>query len=280
MSDYNTFLLTEKKFEHVRMLIKFATERISNWDSIEFSEVPENSNTAELLAMLKTKPSFTARIRNICPYIPLPNQLEDYLIKLDGRFRRELRRCEKNLGRGNKVSFRTCNKMTDVESDMRTFFDLHEKRWNSRKMPGALPSKKLHDFHQNVAQLLAEKGWLNLSFTMVNDLPVASVYGFTYGQKLYAYLSGFDPSYAQYSVADLHWRYLVEHCIKSNLLELDFMRGAESYKKKWNTKARRNLEFWTAKKRVVPIFYNLITKNDNFASIRARIGPRLVKYFS
>ena len=263
-SDYHTFLLTEKKLEHVRMMIEYTGER-TNWDSVEFHEIPEDSNTAEFLTMLK-KPLFKARMQHVCPYSTLPNQFNDYLIKLDRKVRGELHRCEKRLREENNIGFRICNKITDVREAMRTFIDLHEKRWRSKKQSGSFSSKKnFANFHLEVAQLFAERGWLSLSFTTVNDMPVACSYDFTYGQKLYGYLSGFDPSYAKYGIGDINLMYLIEHCIKNNLREIDFMRGDEPYKKKWNTKVRRNLEFWTAKRRFVPLFYNLINKNDNFA---------------
>jgi CelD/BcsL family acetyltransferase involved in cellulose biosynthesis len=265
-SDYCTFLLTEKPLEQARIMIEYAADKLSDWDSIEFRQVPAYSNTAQFLSLPEEKFTFKRRIRDVCPYSPLPNQFEDYLATLDGKFRRELRRDERKLKEGNKVEFRICSNPTDVKEGMKAFIDLHERRWLSKKaLGGVFSDKEFKDFHLEVASLLAERGWLTLSFTLVNDVPVAGVYGFTYGRKFYAYLSGFEPSYGKYAVGDLHWMYLIEHCIKNNLRELDFMRGAEAYKKKWNTKERRNVEFWTAKRQFVPLVYNLITKNDHFA---------------
>ena len=271
-SDYHTFLLTEKNPKHARMMIEYAFHEIPGWDYIELGEVPENSETAKILATLDRRLGFKCRIQNACPYLPLPKRFEDFSENLSKHFRHNLGRYERKLRKEHLVNFKICSKAAEISDYMGIFFDLHRKRWQSKKKPGALAARKTRDFHLGVAESFAEKGWLTLSSLALEDVPVASIYGFDYQQKLYFYLSGFDPAYSKYNVGDLQQLFLIKHCIGNGLKEFDFMRGDEPYKERWNTTVRRNLEFWVGAKGIVPFFYGTISKSRRFSSLLSAVG--------
>jgi CelD/BcsL family acetyltransferase involved in cellulose biosynthesis len=121
----------------------------------------------------------------------------------------------------------------------------------------------------DVANAFAEKGWLALFFLTFNDEPVSSIYCYEYNEKLYAYLSGFDPEYALYRPGHLAIKNLVRYGAEKGLKEFDFLRGNEKYKTIWgSSKIRRNLEFripkrsfraklynWTVNSRTLPYLY-------------------------
>jgi hypothetical protein len=106
-------------------------------------------------------------------------------------------------------------------------------------------------------------------------LPVAGGYDFAYENKLYSYVSGFDPEFSRYDIANLRYLYLLKHCIEKGITEWDMMRGDEPYKEKWNTIARKNLEFWITKKRIVPHLYDTISRDRRFSSLAAFLGKHV-----
>ena len=275
-SDYHGFLITEKKPAHVKMMLEYAARTAAEWDCIELQEIPDDSETARILRAISKQPfKFGERIVNRCPYIFLPHKFEDYLQQLGYGFRKNLRRYERKLKRDYKVDFRICNATETINNAMRSFFDLHQKRWQSQKQPGAFLDRRFRDFHLEVARSFAERGWLALNFLMLNDEPVAAGYDFMYAKKLFYYLSGFDPEYSKYNIGHLRHMFLIKHCIENGVEEYDFMRGDEPYKLKWNTSMRENLEVRAIKRRIIPMAYDWITKNDRFSPLVYELGKRL-----
>jgi len=173
------------------------------------------------------------------------------------------------------VDFEICNDIETISNAMETFFDLHQSRWRSQEKPGAFADRKFRDFHLDVAKAFAKRGWLVLNFLMLNGEPVAAGYDFKYEQKLFYYLSGFDPEYSRYNVGHLRHMYLIKHCIENGLREYDFLRGDEPYKMKWNTSLRKNMEVRAIKRRIIPVFYNWITKKERLSPLAFGLGRRL-----
>lgn len=275
-SDYHTFLLSERKRECAKMLIAHAADTAAEWDCIELQEIPDDSETAKTLRTISKEPfKFEERAQDRCPYVFLPDKFEGYLAKLGPSFRKNLHRYERKLRKEYRVDFVICNDIETVDNAMKAFFDLHQKRWQSKKQAGAFSDQRFHDFHLDVARSFAERGWLTLDLLMLDDEPVAAGYNFKYGKKLFYYLSGFDPQYSGYNVGHLRHMYLIKHCIEQGLEEYDFMRGDEPYKLKWSASLRRNLQVRTMKRGIIPIFYDWITRNERLYPLTSELGKHL-----
>jgi len=275
-SDYHTFLINEQEPEYARMMIQYADDIANEWDCIELKEVPENSKTAKILRIISKEPfEFKEKIVNPCPYISLADSFEDYFQSLGSNWRRNLRRWERKIKQDHKIDFKICNDIEAVNDGMKTFFDLHQKKWQSKKQPGAFSDQKFQDFHLDVAKAFAQRGLLTLNFLTLNDEPVAAGYAFKYAQKLFCYLSGFDPQYSKYEVGNLRHIYLIKYCIENGLKEYDFLRGGESYKSLWNTSLRKNLGIRTIKRGIIPIVYDWITENEKLSPLTCKLGEHL-----
>jgi CelD/BcsL family acetyltransferase involved in cellulose biosynthesis len=162
-----------------------------------------------------------------------------------------------------------------LDEAMETFFNLHQIRWQSQKRDGVFVVQRFRDFHLDVAKSFAERGWLNLCFLTLNDEPVSAIYAFKYRNKMFNYLTGFNPKYSEYHVGHILFLYSIKNSIENGLREFDFMRGDETYKQQWNTLIRNNLEVRAIKKRIVPIVYDFITKKDVFTPLATTLGKRI-----
>jgi len=277
-SDYHSFLLTEKKPEYARTMIKYVTRIAPDWDCLEFEEVPADSETAYVLRTI-SKESFRLEegIRTLCPYIILPSNFEAYFKGLGSNWRRNMRRWEKKLKKDYKVDFHIHNDLDTLDEAMKTFFSLHQKRWQSQGQCGAFADPKFRNFHLDVAKSFAQKRWLSLCFLTLNGEPVSAVYAFKYANKMFNYLTGFDPHYSEYRVGHLIFLNFIKSSIENGLREFDFMRGGESYKSHWNALTRKNLEVRAARKRIVPTIYDWIMKNDKFSPLACAIRKFVIK---
>jgi len=257
-SDYHSFLLTQRDPEHVKVILDHLARRCG---LIELNSVPEYSQTAQLLRAASHRSlRFEEKTTDECPYVPLPDNWDDYFRTLSSGFRREILRRERNLRRMNQLEFATCEKVEDVAEGMRSFFDLHQREWAAKQKRGIFSKQTDRDFHLGVASAFAKRRWLLIGLLKLGGETIAAQYNFKYANKLYCYLSGYAPEYSKYGLGSLLDMYLVKHCIDHGLSEYDFLRGDEPYKKRWNAVTRRNLRFSATRKGLLPMLRRWIIK--------------------
>lgn len=234
-SDYNDFILAEKAEECIKLFVDYLNNLPEKWNCIELTDIPENAKCLSVLGKI----SKNLKQVHACPYASLPKSCDTFLNNLRRKRRKDLRRNLRRLEERFKVEF------TSVQSyaeEMNMFFELHQRRWMSKGFTGAFANQKARSFHLDIAKSFSQKGWLGLFMLKLSDKPAAALYGFKYRSKFYYYLSGFDPRYSRYSIANLLISHVIGKCIEEGLAEFDFMRGAETYKDRWNTNARQNFK--------------------------------------
>jgi len=256
--DYTGLILGEKENECLHLILNYLIEH-DNWDFIYMYDVPETSIIPDLLPKISKKLSITHETKKgvICPFISIPSSMDIFLKELNSKFRKNLRRCMKNLEKDyQRVELKRYDEFGSVEEAMKIYFELHQKRWKLKHMPGVFSTQEVRDFYRDVAKLFAENGWLALYFLTANDESIAVQYCFEYEQKTYYALSGFDPDYSRYSIGNLIMAKVIEECIARKIKEYDLLKGSEQYKFYWTSKYRRNLNIKFVNKRITSNLYN------------------------
>ncbi len=278
-SDYNNFIFIEDEQKCLKLLWNYLTKKYADWDFIELEDVPENATSANLMRKLPFEELFGAHLEEgmtfMCPYIDLAISIEQYLQRLSGNMRRNLRRRKKRLREKYQVEVKTHIDFNSIEDAMDVFYKLHQKRWESQDMAGVFAQETLRDFHYDIARSFSERRWLSLYVLTVDDQPAATIYSFDYENKKYEYLTGFDPEYSKYGVANLLRMHVVEDCIRRGLKEYDLMRGGEPYKFSWGARSRKNLEFRFIRKGLFSKIYGWATKNAAAKLLTQKLGTSL-----
>ena len=255
-ADYTGLILAEKEAECLKLFLNYLVEH-GDWDFIYLYDVPGTSMIPHLLPKVSEDvPTFELIEGVICPYIALPNSMDILMKGLDTKFRKNLRRCMRNLQKDyQRVELKRYDEFSSVEEAMKIYFELHQERWKSKGVPGVFNTKKHRDFGLDVAKRFAKNGWLALYFLTANDKPVAVQYCLEYKQKMYYGLGGYDPDYSQYSVGNLILAKVIEKCIEKKIKEYDFLKGGEPYKFRWTAKYRRNLNIRFVNRRFTSNLY-------------------------
>jgi CelD/BcsL family acetyltransferase involved in cellulose biosynthesis len=259
-SDYHTFILTnfDESQKIMKKLIKDIYE-VQNSDVIIFGEVPETSYTAKLLQNIQIEGyTIDHSVCSPCPYIELPSDPKTFLQTLGSNMRHNLKKCEADATEKFHVNFINYKEMGSIENAMKAFFALHQRRQTSEGREGYFSSRNNEQFHVEIAKKFAEKDYLALFFLTFNDVPVSSVYCYEYNNKLYAYLCGFDPEYAEYRPGYLVFKKAIEYGINKGLKEFDFMRGSEEYKTRWKATVRNNYEYRVLKNNIKTKLYEYL----------------------
>jgi CelD/BcsL family acetyltransferase involved in cellulose biosynthesis len=238
-ADYNDFILAERDQECISLFMDYLQNLPEKYNCAELVDIPES---AKYISLIGRSPKSLKPVHR-CPYVILPKSSDGFLQSLRRKLRQELRRNMRMVERaGLKMELVDYSHPQLFTQGMQTLFELHQKRWETRGFSGAFAEWNIRSFNLEVAQLFAENGWLGLYVFELSGKPAAVSYGFKYGSKYYAYLPGFDPSYAKYGVGNLLSLFVMNKCIEEGLNEFDFMRGAEAYKERWNAFVRVNYQ--------------------------------------
>jgi len=281
-SDYHNFIILDKEEECLELILKYLKDNISEWDWIELKEIPESTRTARVLRMLAPRLSPDLKVKerfcSICPFISLPASFELLMQAMSRSMRENFRRYLRKMRARYDVELHRYDEAGfSVADAMKTFITLHQEKWQSVNSPGLFgENESFRNFHVDLARSLADRGWLGLFFLMASGEPVAAQYAFEYKQKMYAYLSGFDPEYSKYSIGNLTIMLILQECIKKGVMEYDMMRGQESYKAWWTNESRRSLEVRLVRRDLLSRFYDWLTWSrtvDEFQSSTFRNRP-------
>lgn len=176
-----------------------------------------------------------------CYYITLPGSWDEFLNGLK-TMKREFRYDLKKLSSLGNVTYKGVEKAEELEEGLRTFSELHQRRWVGKGEAGAFSSEKFLLFHKKYASLALKNGWLQLRFLLLDGVPLAALYNFRYNRKIYFYQSATDTqTHKTVSSGSLVLGYCIQECISNGMKEFDFLLGDTPYKKRW-TEAFRDLK--------------------------------------
>ena len=115
---------------------------------------------------------------------------------------------------------------------------LHSQRWESRGEPGVLSDPRVLAHHRESLPWLLEAGLVRVFHLRVAGETMGVLYALADGphaaeRRLYLYLIGFDPRFAECSPGTLLVQEAWRHARENGFSKLDLLRGGEAYKQLW-----------------------------------------------
>jgi len=213
-------------------------EAIKACDNVDLVDLHQQRETNWLSTTVKVEPIVQAT----CLVLDLPDKYDTYLTTLSKSLRYDVRKLDKNLFSSGRARIERFGP-EDVNRGLDQLFELHKMRWKKRHLPGAFLGRSVA-FHREWAALAAQNGWLWLSGLHIDDQPVGAIYAMTFGPAVYYYQAGFDPDKSADSPGTLLVAASIRRAIEEGKQHFDFMRGDESYKRRWKPQRElRNLRF-------------------------------------
>jgi CelD/BcsL family acetyltransferase involved in cellulose biosynthesis len=164
----------------------------------------------------------------VAPHVELPSSWEEYLARLDGKNRHELRRKMRRLRQsGARVELRDLRSPQEVAAGMEDFLRLHTA---ARQDKADFMTPQMQSFFRAMSVALADEGLIRLFMMDLDGRPAATVLCFDCCRQLHLYNSGFDPELASLSVGLLSKVLCLEVALNEGKGCLDFLRGSEPYK--------------------------------------------------
>lgn len=171
---------------------------------------------------------------DIAPVIELPRTFEDYLARLSGHDRHELRRKRRRLDELGEWNIRRADEI-GWEQDLAAFFEFH------RNAPGEKAgffTPERERFFRRLAADLFLMGLARLDVLDLDGQAVACTFSYDFRDTLALYNSSFRPDLAKLAPGMVLVGSLVEQSISEGKRLFDFLRGDEPYKKRFGPQPR------------------------------------------
>jgi CelD/BcsL family acetyltransferase involved in cellulose biosynthesis len=157
----------------------------------------------------------------------------------NGRNGKDVRRRRRKLEREHDVVFRLSRTPGEAQRDLDALFELHAARWGEDAFGPAARA-----FQRRFVRRAAEQGWLRLWTLEVDGRRAASLYCLRLGGTTFGYIHAFDRSFARDGVGLILLDHAVKAAVSEGCGEFNFLRGDESYKRRFGAQDRtlRSLE--------------------------------------
>jgi CelD/BcsL family acetyltransferase involved in cellulose biosynthesis len=228
VSDYLDLVAASGREEEVwQALLEHRAAQPGEWD---LRCIRAASPTLALVPRLAGACGLVARVEleERCPVLALPGSWDEYLARLSGKDRHELRRKMRRLERelpGAVV--RSHAAAAGWDGAMTRFLALHRQ---SRAGKARFMDARMERFFREATAALAAAGWARLWFLEWEGNPVATFLCLEYAGSVGLYNSGFDPARAGLAPGIVLLGHVIMDAIARGVTTFDFLRGEEPYK--------------------------------------------------
>lgn len=157
----------------------------------------------------------------------LPVSWEEYLQRLAGKQRHEVRRKLRRVHDAGILGQRVARRTVEATEAMDSFLYLfRESRQDKREFMTELRE----GFFRSLATELSQFGMLSLCTFTVDELPAAAVFCIESGKTTYLYNNGYSPKFRTISLGMVSKIETIRSSIEAGQRVYDFLGGSEKYK--------------------------------------------------
>lgn len=237
--DYLDFIAAPGREADVfRLCMGAMLDERARWDTLRVSDILEHSGTLRRIEETAARAGLILADgkEQICPYLPLPRTWDEFLASCSGNMRSNLRRREKKLA-ALGVRFRE-RRGEELPAALKDLFSLHGARWATESRTGNFVDPRMRAFHEELAPALDREGVTALWTAEHKGRTIAALYGFRHRGKLLYYQAGLAPEWFEHGAGFALMAHAIRSCITEGLVEFDYLRGDEEYKRRWTTLSR------------------------------------------
>lgn len=228
--------------ETAQALIDYLLNEARQWDVLNLVTLQNDSPLHVVLRMARGRAR--GGLKTHAAYVPLPPSWETYHKTLKKSLRRNIKYFRSRLEGDypGQVSFSSVTQAEAVPGAMQRLVEMNRARWHSKDRQSNFDDDNYAAFHQAVAVLGLERGWLRLNQLCVGEKPIATCYNYLFHRHSYAYAIGFDLEWSSYSPGRLSIASNIQQAIEQGAVEYDWLGGEEAYKSAWSDATRAETE--------------------------------------
>jgi len=228
--------------EHDAAACMEAVERLLSagyraWDVLQLPLITADSALAEWTRSRGF--SFKAAIiqTSVAPYIPLTEDFEKYIGKLDKKTRYNIRSRRKKLYEQHQIKYLACT-AGEEKAGLDALFALHELRARKKGIDSTFEGGKIRAFHDSLVERAGNKGWIALSLLKNASDTIAASYNFVFGNRVFSYQKGNHPGWGQFGPGSVILHDCIQDAYARGCVEYNLLQGNEAYKYDWTSQVR------------------------------------------
>lgn len=206
----------------------------SEWDLLELDGVQsDDSLIHSLVKNLSQKGCQSVELSALATWrTELPENWKSFETMLSKNSRKKFRRLARGLEEAG-AKFRYVDDQESLEQGLSILKELHTKRWVSLGEDGCFAAPNFEKFVDRLAHAHFRQGTLRLVWLELEGQPIAADIAFVSGNGLFTYQGGIDPEQLKWEPGRAILRCQIERAMDEGLEFIDFLRGDEGYKSRW-----------------------------------------------
>lgn len=222
--------------EHSRAVLQMLAERLREdreWDVCAWQDL--NADTPLRSLPFDQEFAIGAELETECTETQIVGDFERWWEQRPHGLRRNVRRYlekAKSIGEPEFCIF------SKAEPEiLNALISLHGVRWGRHGKPGMIETNKSGRFLREAFDRLGCASMLSLFALRFREKIVAVICSFPYRNRLFSYLSAFDPEYEIYGFGRLLLYYSMQYAFEQHYIAWNFLRGNEPYKFDWGARS-------------------------------------------
>lgn len=252
-SEYLDFLMDRDRGREVlEELGRHLLRGRNGWDLLNLTNIREDSLTLKVYRRIFEESRCVLDENMPCPYIELPETMDEILLSFKPKKRGNLRNEKNRLNKKHSVKILRENEIKSVSGGIDLLFDLHFKRFGGKSV---FYSEENRGFLKEVADILVPKEMLRLYVMKIDGEYASASLCLVYGRYILSYQTGYDPKWLKQNAAKVLLYDIIEQNINEKNEQFDFGRGDEEYKLHWTKKVRRTKDLMVFRRKVTGITF-------------------------
>ena len=221
-----------------RAFLDYLLGQSDQWDILSIASVAQDSPENGLLLAAGGRIRIGAQLPSL--YIQLPGSWEAYLETISRKLRYNIRFYGSKLEADHPglVHFVGVTDPRELDNAMERLTELIRRRCRAKRLSTDFDDPTFLNFHQAIAHLSLDRGWLRFYTLIVKDQVIALIYDFCYKDRIYGYNAGYDIEWSGYGPGRLLMAYSIQKAIQEAATVYNFGRGDSDYKYAWTDHIR------------------------------------------
>ena len=218
--------------EVLYQLLEYAFDHIDGWDTFVFRVVDDSPSDLAIRDVIgRRNIKLDVRDSWISPYIPLPNDSTQVVTSLKSNMRSNVRRGEKQLSALGKLEMR----LYDSEASVLDFLDLMEvvEATSWKVAAGTAMNAKQKKLYGIVTPAVAKQGWFLGAALMLDDRPLAYIYGYLFAGVFVDEKESYDEHYKELRPGNVLKAKFLEELVRRGANIYDYAGGPDPHKARW-----------------------------------------------
>lgn len=237
VADYTGFIcLPEYEEDAIKEFASYINQNL-RWDVFHVKDIQDSRVQVFVNQFSQNDFQLTSNQGVACPYIPLPDDWEEYLQNFISRKPRKNLRCSMRKIEQNPDFQLTSIGSDNLDKQIEVLFELWQIKWGQQ--PESVLNTYRHVFH-NCAK--SNSLWIDILWNQ--EVPVAATGMYLDNDKkvVYGQMTGFNPEYSKLSPGRVMMALSIKKAIQHKIKNYDLLRGDLDYKfsllgasKRWNS---------------------------------------------